>query len=181
MPAKVLFVRHGQSQANADKVIATVDSPLSQLGREQAHATGRRLQSAGVTKIMCSPFARARQTAEIIAQEVGYDSTTIEIVNELHERRFGEKEGGPKDHESAWYYTVDDEYGIESHAAVIARMQRCAEKLRVAAAEANGTVVIVGHATAGYYLRQVLKGKVTFATFDPPDELMNAEVAELTL
>jgi broad specificity phosphatase PhoE len=44
--------------------------PLSALGRAQATAIGERLRSAGVTRIVHSPLARAAETARLIAEQL---------------------------------------------------------------------------------------------------------------
>lgn len=177
----VLFVRHGQSEANAAKMIATANTALSELGEQQAVETGKQLQTRHVSKIVCSPMKRARQTAEIIARTIGYDIRNIEVIDELRERNFGEKEGGPKDHETPWYYLADNEYGIESQYDLIKRMQRCLELLRNIAQTERGVIVVVGHATAGFYLRQVVRGRLTVADFDSPEDQRNASISELEI
>ncbi len=178
---RMLFVRHGQSEANATKMIATANTPLSELGKLQASQTGQALKGRGVTKIVCSPYIRARQTAEIIAREISYDPGKIEVIDELRERGFGEKEGGPKDHETPWYYLTNNKYGIESHQALIERMKACVAKLRRITVNEQGVVLVVGHATAGFYLRQIANGKKTVAEFDTPLDQKNATIAELNI
>lgn len=177
----IIFVRHGQSQANADKMIAVADSPLTELGRAQAKATAEQLKHEHVTAIACSPYIRARQTADILATELGIGAANIHIIDELHERGFGQKEGGPKEHESFWYYTVNDEYDIESQQALIERSRQALKEIKTLAEQQNGTLVVVGHATAGFYLRQVAGGRQTFAEFSLPEELPNANYVRLEL
>src|SRR5882757_8965527 len=91
-----IFVRHGQSQANADGIIADGHSPLTQTGIEQAQKTGLEIKNFGITAIVCSPYLRARQTAEMIASELGIGFSHIEIIEELRERGLGDCEGKPK-------------------------------------------------------------------------------------
>jgi len=90
---KLIFVRHGESVANERKEFAEEHTPLTDLGREQAAATGKdiaaRFQPAAVVS---SALARARQTAEIIAAELGLP---VEIWPGLEEQDFGEFKGKP--------------------------------------------------------------------------------------
>ena len=72
-PRRIVLIRHGQSEANADKaVLATTPDyrlNLSELGREQAQAAGRALGQlfAGESvRAYVSPFFRARQTFQQI-------------------------------------------------------------------------------------------------------------------
>jgi len=88
-------MRHGQSQANADHIVAGhQDSPLSPLGKEQAERAGQALRhNVSLDLIVSSPMQRSRQTAEIIAQSLGYPTQDILVLPELGERHLGELEG----------------------------------------------------------------------------------------
>ena len=103
-----IFVRHGQSQANADGIIADGHSPLTETGIVQARKTAGALRGSAVTRIACSPYLRARQTAETIAVELGIEVGSIVVVEELRERGLGACEGKPKGQLSAWYSQSDD-------------------------------------------------------------------------
>ncbi len=178
-PMKILFVRHGKSMANVQGVIGVPTTPLAQEGIEQARVTGQDLKSQNVTAIVCSPFLRAQQTAEIIASEVGLPLENIEVINELHERRMGELEGKTKDRESAFFVENDTELRFESQTDLIARLQIALDKVKKIAAGTSGTTVIVGHAASGLYLLQVAKGKQKFADFEPASQIDNAEFVEV--
>jgi len=85
---KFIMVRHGQSEGNRERRF-TVSSevPLTELGRAQARDTARRIgRLFNPEIIISSPFLRARQTAEIIADEL---QLPVEIVHGLHERDLG--------------------------------------------------------------------------------------------
>lgn len=71
--APLLLVRHGQSEGNAAGVIqGQLDPPLTALGREQARAVAERLRAeGGIARVVTSPLARARATAESIADALG--------------------------------------------------------------------------------------------------------------
>ena len=68
---KIVVIRHGTTDWN-DKNLAqgSTDNPLNERGMEQARITGKRLRGMGITKIYSSPLIRARQTSQIIAQEL---------------------------------------------------------------------------------------------------------------
>lgn len=82
------IVRHGESLDNAGvPYIRTPEgSPLTDHGREQAHAVARRLAGVHADAVIASNLIRARQTAEIIAHDRGL---AVIIVPELHERTIG--------------------------------------------------------------------------------------------
>lgn len=177
--ARILFVRHGKSMANASATIGLPDTPLAEEGLEQARRTGEDLRAQNVTKIVCSPFIRAQQTAEIIAGELGIPAHDILIIEELHERRMGELEGKPKRHESKFFVENDTDFGFESQADLIYRMQKGLTKVKDVASRANGTTVVVGHAASGLYFLQVAKGHSRFADFDLVEQMGNAEFVEV--
>lgn len=167
--------------ANASATIGEPDTPLAEEGLEQARVTGHDLKDQNVTKIVCSPFIRAQQTAEIIAGELGIPIHDIVLVDELHERRMGELEGGPKTYPTEYFYQNDTEHGFEPQAALIARMQTALEKVKAEAEQTDGATVVVGHATSGFYFLQIAKGHTDFAAFDPVNQMNNAEFVEVDL
>jgi 2,3-bisphosphoglycerate-dependent phosphoglycerate mutase len=88
------FVRHGETQSNADKTIAGwLDVPLSARGRAQANAAAAALPGRGITAIYVSALRRARETAECIASVL---ALPVNVIHELNERSWGELEGKPR-------------------------------------------------------------------------------------
>jgi 2,3-bisphosphoglycerate-dependent phosphoglycerate mutase len=86
---RIILVRHGESMANKEKYIGGPDTPLSQLGHEQAMQAGQHINSLlQVHHIISSPFTRALQTAHHIARAVGYPHD-IELDHHVQERDFG--------------------------------------------------------------------------------------------
>lgn len=81
----IYFVRHGLSEANAKRVFAGQkdDSPLVEEGRKQAKETGKKILEEGIKidKIISSPLARAYETAQIIAKELGFNIYDKEIYS----------------------------------------------------------------------------------------------------
>lgn len=178
--SRILYVRHGKSLANASLTIGEPDTPLAEEGLEQARVTGQDLRTQNVTKIVCSPFLRAQQTAEIIAGELGIPIHDIIVIDELHERRMGELEGGPKNYETEYFYQNDTEHGFEPQAELITRMQKALGIVMGIANQTKGTIVVVGHATSGFYFLQVAKGRTHFSEFDPVNQMNNAEFIEVS-
>ncbi len=85
---KFIMVRHGESEGNRDRRFTiSTETPLTDKGRQQAQRAARRItQLFRPEIIVSSPFARARQTSEIISEEL---RLPIEIVHDLHERDLG--------------------------------------------------------------------------------------------
>lgn len=87
---RVLLVRHGQSEWNADgRWQGQADPALTDLGRHQALHASRSL--GVVDAIVSSDLQRAAETATIIAGELGVGPVVIDP--DLRERHAGEWEG----------------------------------------------------------------------------------------
>lgn len=176
---RILYVRHGMSMANAAGTVAVPETPLAEEGLEQARITGQDLKEHHVTKVICSPFIRAQQTAEAIASELGIPVRDVVVVDELHERRCGDLEGKPDNYEVEFFYSNDTACGFESQQDLIDRTTLALQKVKQIANTTAGTTVVVGHAVSGFYFLQIAKGKTKFEDFDTVNELNNAEFIEI--
>ena len=84
-------VRHGETEWNAiNKVLGLSDIPLNETGRDQAREAARLLKGREIEVFLCSPLSRARQTADIISEEIGI---SYEIDERIIEQDFGRFEG----------------------------------------------------------------------------------------
>ena len=91
------FVRHGQTVWNVEnKICGATDSPLTDLGHQQAIATGRAIveQHIQADEILYSPLVRARDTALHISEVTGIPARE---EPRLKEQNFGKWEGTPRD------------------------------------------------------------------------------------
>lgn len=80
-----LFLRHGQSTANRDRVIAgSTDAELTELGEAQARQAAVALAGSGIRRIVASPQRRALRTAEIVAGALGLPVATDPGLVERH-------------------------------------------------------------------------------------------------
>lgn len=87
---KLLLARHGETgDQYAGRYIGAHDPPLSATGRQQARRLATTLP-AGVTRCLCSPMLRARETAELALE--GRTCRT-EVLDSLREIHFGRWEG----------------------------------------------------------------------------------------
>jgi probable phosphoglycerate mutase len=88
---KILLVRHGQSEGNAERRFGGhTATPLSIRGRQQAQATAEALWSEPITAIYSSDLARATQTAQPLAKLTGLP---VEATEAFRERSVGVMEG----------------------------------------------------------------------------------------
>ena len=98
---KLYVLRHGQTVYNLQKrVQGHCDSPLTELGVEQARAAGRWIAAQGVRfdRMCSSPLGRTLATLDVVREELTAAGMTglppVEPVDGLIERCYGEFEGG---------------------------------------------------------------------------------------
>ena len=105
-PDRLWIVRHGQSAGNVARDAAELagaelidintrdaDTPLSELGKQQAQALAAWFAHLPVHErpnvLMASPFVRAQQTCAAVADAVGHDPGEILVDERLREKEFG--------------------------------------------------------------------------------------------
>jgi probable phosphoglycerate mutase len=88
----ILLARHGETDDNVppQRVQGWIDSPLNDQGRAQARALAEAVQPRGVAALYSSHLARARETAEIVAEQLGLE---LVIDERLAESNRGDWEG----------------------------------------------------------------------------------------
>ncbi len=96
---RLYFVRHGQSEANVERVISNRDlpHPLTELGHQQAAELAQSLTKVPLAAIYSSPIVRALQSAQIVAAS---KNLPVEIAEALREPDCGIMEGRGDD--AAW-------------------------------------------------------------------------------
>lgn len=115
------IVRHGESLDNAGipYVRTPEGSPLTERGQQQAHDVGRRLSDVPIDVVIASNLTRARQTAEIIAGELGAArgerTPEVIIIPELRERSIGPFAGRTGLHELEEYRERFEEFHRGRH------------------------------------------------------------------
>ena len=89
------IVRHGQSQANVDRLVGGhYDTPLTRQGEKEAKKIANDLKDINFDTIFSSDLIRAKRTAEIIALE---RKLAVETVEALREQHYGKWEGTSQD------------------------------------------------------------------------------------
>jgi broad specificity phosphatase PhoE len=93
-PRLLFLIRHGATEANTRRPYVLqgrrTDLPLSEIGRRQAEAARRALETRPIDHVFSSPLLRARQTAELLAEPHGVPVT---LVDDLTECDVGRWEG----------------------------------------------------------------------------------------
>jgi len=148
------FIRHGQTDWNRDdKLQGSSDIPLNEVGRQQAREAAALLAQGGWRVVVSSPLLRARETAEIIAAELGIELGPS--YPDFVERDYGILEGTSSSETMArWPHR--DYPGAESLASVVSR--GLAGLASVWADFGDRDVVIVCHGTIIRYTLAALAG-----------------------
>jgi isoleucyl-tRNA synthetase len=99
---KYFLARHGESESNAAGRIVSCKKenkdPLTEKGREEVSVSAKKLagdKNAKIDMVFCSPFLRTRETAEIIAGQIGFDKDKIIFDDRLGEISCGDWNGKP--------------------------------------------------------------------------------------
>lgn len=82
---KLFLTRHGESQANMERIISNRDLPhaLTAKGRAQAMALAEQLATERMTAIYTSPILRAQETAQLIGERLGVPVSTSDALREF--------------------------------------------------------------------------------------------------
>lgn len=174
--AKVIYVRHGQTESNVRGVLSdsTDETQLTDLGRQQAEELGKELKEVQIDRIVCSPKARAYDTAVIIAREIGFDPKKIQKEIRITERNTGTLGGTP---------LKDVTAEMVAYAEGSEDPHKFSERVKDALLEINkytGTTLIVGHGGTAKMIDILKSGDDPANFFDVP-KLKNARVTELDL
>ena len=83
---ELFIMRHAKSSWD-DPTLSDFDRPLNRRGKEDAPKMGERLAKMGIRPdlIVASPAKRAKKTAKIVAEKLGYDPDTIVWEKSIYE------------------------------------------------------------------------------------------------
>jgi probable phosphoglycerate mutase len=139
----IYLVRHGETRANAGRVVQTPDAELSPRGQDQARRLAERLARAGIRRILASDLVRAAATAEAVRAATG---ASLELEPLLQERNFGRIRGTPYAELGIDLFGPDyAPPGGETWAAFHARVDRAWERILAAVASPGGELAVVTH------------------------------------
>ncbi|VXC22985.1 2,3-bisphosphoglycerate-dependent phosphoglycerate mutase [Microbacterium sp. 8M] len=166
----ITLVRHGQTDWNLEgRIQGSTDIPLNDTGRAQARDAARRLAGTPFDHVYASPLSRARETAEIIASELGLPAPLITVGMREHE--FGDAEGMLWDQYVERFRARREEVpGAETVPALTARALASLDRIALAARRRSAprveSVLICTH---GGVIRALLE-HVSGGTLPAPGE-----------
>lgn len=167
-----LFVaRHGQTDWNLapTRCQGWADVPLNDRGREQAHELGRSLRGRGLELIVSSHLARARETAELVRDELAAGPATAPIELRLDERLAETRRGAwearlfeeiIREEPAAWaaYREHPETFRFPGGESLAEQQRRVLEAVRDAAL-AGRVALLVTHGGSIRLLRAFLTGE----------------------
>lgn len=129
---EVYFVRHGESECNRQgRAAGWFQTPLSELGREQARKTGELLSGLEFDRVYSSDLCRAMETCSIALPEA--KPQLSELLREIDVGRLRNqlsaqtREQYPQEYSIVQKYRDYSPFGGESHAAAQDRLFRFVE------------------------------------------------------
>lgn len=165
----IILIRHGETPLNRARILQPSDTPLSELGQQQADAMARRLKDQPISAILSSDMTRAAQTAAPLAAAL---NLPIEYSTELHERDFGDLRG--RKFSELGFDPMAPGYkppSGESWEVFHARVADAFEMVINRADQTDRTLVVVSH---GLVIREMIKRHLS--STPPPERLENTSV-----
>jgi len=160
---KIIFIRHGESEKNILNIESDeVDKyPLTEKGRKLISKKAQELKNEGIDVVFSSPILRAKESAEIINEELDKE---IKLDDRLSEIDFGKWLGLPVDefwdeHErlrGSIESLMDYKFGEtgESRNEVVARVREFLKEINQK--YSGQTILVVGHGVINAAMRKVL-------------------------
>ncbi len=146
---RVICLRHGEAD---DRPGHDLDDPgLTELGRDQAATVGSTLMGERVAHVYTSPMRRARETADVIAEQLGVGVTELP---DLREVSAGTLDGAARQQAAAALREVFEAWLLDGALAVpvgdgetgselVGRLETALSD--VADAHRGETVLVIGH------------------------------------
>ena len=175
----VYFTRHGQTVWNVEnKICGATDSPLTDLGHEQAIELGKKILEEGIQidEILYSPLIRAKATALHVSEITGIPARE-EI--RLKEQNFGKYESTPRDGEEFAKAKCNFICSFEGGETMLHLAQRIYNLLDDIKAQPDKTYLLVAHNGIARMVKSYFEdmGNEEFSAF----KIKNCEILKFAL
>ena len=135
---RFVFVRHGETEGNRNRVYQFPHTPLNEAGEGQAKLAAKALARTRIGRLVASPMARAWRTASLVAAEHGIHP---EVDGALSERFYVSLWDTPIEGEFNWDLDPD---GCEPLATFVHRAAHSVMRI-LEDDKPDGETVIVAH------------------------------------
>lgn len=164
----IYFVRHGETDLNKQKIFqGHIDEPLNEVGQNQAKMVAQKLKDEKFDYIFCSPFKRARGTADEINK-----FHNLEIVEDFRiaETNLGTMQGRSYNQENIdEYFANPKKFGGESFEDVYNRVKSFLDEKKKFKGK---NILIVSHSGVNLFVnfyiknRDIKKDEVEYIPFE---------------
>lgn len=184
----IYFIRHGESNDNAAPVFQSLDSPLSERGKQQARAVADRVSKIQFDALITSPLHRASETAAKISSQTGMslESSNLFVERIKPDAILGKPHTDTiannlwREWERSMYtpgLRIDDSENYDD------LVKRADEALEFLKNRIENTIVVVSH---GYFLRTIvarilLKGSMAGENFHDFQQAISMENTAVTI
>jgi broad specificity phosphatase PhoE len=171
----IYLIRHGQTNGNRDRILQTPDTPLSDVGHQQAKQLAESFQSISIGNIICSDYIRTQQTVAPL-RAIKQSAFTLEPL--LRERSFGDLRGKA-------YDDIDTDFFApgyappngETHLQFVERVNLAWEAILASYEETQGSLIVMTH---GLVLRELINQHLIINDgLSPMSEFQNTCITEV--
>ena len=159
-PLDVILIRHAEPVAAGAPGVSDDDRPLTEAGRAAAEELAAEFDGYGLTAIYSSPYLRAVQTINPLAQRRGLE---VQLLTDLRERRLS------RELHDDWRATLEKAWKDADFAAPGGESGRSAQRRAVALLDLlrsrhpdGGRLVLASHGNLISLLLQALEPEVDF-------------------
>ena len=180
---KYFIMRHGGAKSNLEEYLDSgvdPDNHVTEKGRESVLNRAKELKSQNFDLIISSNILRAKETAEIVSEEIGVN---IIFDERLREKEFGDYDGKPLTEYASAYQQVREKFekvcpGGESRNDIKKRLGEFIYEID--SKYKDKKILIVSHGTPLYLLHGLSQGLSEDEIIADEDHYMkNSEVSEL--
>lgn len=171
----IYLIRHGQTNGNRDRIVQMPDTPLSDLGHQQAKQLAQRFRSISIGNIICSDYIRTQQTAMPLCS-LKQSPFTLQPL--LRERSFGDLRGRS-------YADIDADFFAEgysppngeTHPQFVQRVNLAWDFILTTYQDTVGSLIIMTH---GLVLREIIKQHlIVDNSMQPMSDFQNTSITEV--
>jgi isoleucyl-tRNA synthetase len=157
-------MRHGQADTNVKGVVSYAQNThhLTEKGKKDVVATALVLKNKGITKIYASNIARAKETAELVAAEIGISMESIVYDDRLHEINTGTFQETSVETYHAFFKTLREKFEKrppQGEHLIDVRRRALDFLYELERTQKNETILVVTHEYVGWMMSKGQNGE----------------------